>query len=239
IWLLSQGNLDAIGHHLSQKMGDGLTGIPILGPLGNSLLALVKVTWPLILVSAVLLLKNPHPMKRGKRSWVFHLFLCQLAILLLFFVSADVKQVETRWLLPLLMPYLVLWAATFGPRVPRFKRWGLLFFIGLFGFHLLRSPVDGILGVRSDNHFDYGPLSERLKGQFPTEPWVVPNVTYGGQLHLLNGDRTILALDDFSIPKAAVPSEGAVVLMPSKRHIGSHKPLDSLLGYGPDSDDLY
>src|SRR5690606_23502399 len=155
VWLLSHGNLDSIGQHLSLKMGGAMTGIPILGPLYSSSLALVQMAWPLILISVALLLKNPYPKQRGERSWVYHLFLCQLAVLLLFFVLADVKQVESRWLLPLLLPYLVLWAASFGPLVPNFKRWGLVLFLGLLGFQLLRSPVEQFLGVPSDNQFDY------------------------------------------------------------------------------------
>jgi len=238
-WLLSQENLDSIGRHLSVKMGGEMTGIPILGPLWSSFMALVKLAWPLILVSGVMLLKKVRPIRKDKSSWFFQLFLGQLAVLLLFFVAADVKQVETRWLLPLMLPYLVLWTDSLVPRTPKLERWGLALFIGLLGFQLLRSPVERILGLPSDNQYDYGPLSERLREQFPAEAWVVPNVTYGGQLRLLNSNRTILGLDDFSVPKAILPKEGAMVLIPSEQDIGPHRPLDRLIGYGPDKDDLY
>lgn len=239
LWLLSQGNLDTIGQQLTLKMGGERTGIPILGPLWKSFLALVQMAWPMILVSAVLLVKKLYPRKHGERSWFFYLFLCQLGVLLLFFVTANVKQVESRWLLPLLLPYLVLWTASFGPLLPKLKRWGLVLFIGILAFQVLRSPVEQILGVPSDNQFDYAPLSERLKDQFPSETWVVPNVTYGGQLRLLNRERSLLSLDDFSIPKALEPSKEAMVLTSSKQPIGFPRPLDSLLGYGPERDDLY
>lgn len=238
-WILSNGNLQAIGQSVGEKIGQG-TGIPVIGTLWDTLLALLALTGPLLLVTALLLLLKKATLSiHRKFSWLYQLLLVQLALLPLFFMLTGVERIETRWLLPLLFPHLLLWAASVDPGPVPLKKFGSILFLALLGFQLVRSPMERLLGITSDIQFDPTGLSEELKAHFPDGPWVLPHVTYGGQMRLLNQDRCLLTLDDFSIPAALIPARAGVVLMSGDNPHGIQKPLDSLMDYGPQGDDLY
>lgn len=238
-WILSRGNLRAIKASVEGKIGQEAGG-PIFAIPVESLLSLLALAWPLLLFTALLLLlKKANFSVDRELSWLYRCSLVQLALLPLFFVLTGIERIEARWLLPLLFPYLVLWSASLRSISWPLKKLGGILFLALLGFQLIRTPMERLLGIGSDIQFEYTGLSDRLRAHFPEQPWVLPDVTYGGQLRLLNQDRELFTRDDFSIPPAILPPRAGILVKAGDLPPGLEKPVDSLMGYGPEKDDLY
>ncbi len=239
-WIFSGDHIYQIQESVAFKMEDKASGIIVLTPILNTFLAFVQSTSLLILATLLLLwLKKVKWRVHKDSKWFLQLFVVQMLTMTIFFVAADVKNVEARWLLPLLLPYLVLWIDSIPEKYGKFKRWGGFVFIFFVIIQVVRTPTEKMLGIKSDNQFDYTPLSNKLREQYPNDVWILPNVTYGGQLRLLNQKKTMLTLDDFSIPESLMVPEHGVVLATSKDLFASKEPLDSLVQYGPDKDDIF
>lgn len=238
-WILVEQHLGSIGESVAVKMEGKEGGIPVVTPIFKMFTAFFQATFPLILVTVLLMIfKKLNGSRSESVKWVFHLFLAQITVLVLFFAMADVRNVESRWLLPLLLPFLVLLVEKMSYGSGRLVQWGTYVFMGLLVFQTLRTPIEKWLGIVSDNQFDYSPLSMKLENEYPDAVWILPNVTYGGQLRVLNTDKTIFTLDDFSIPDDEISAKKSVVLTTSRNFLES-SPIDSLLQYGPDADDIF
>lgn len=239
-WILFGNHLDFIKESVAVKMESEAAGIMVLTPLWNTLKAFLQLGLPLLIISIGMLLRKKLRWSLSENlKWVCQVLLVQLTLLTAFFIVTDVKHVESRWLLPLLLPYLVLWIGLITVKLESLRRWGRYIFIALLVFQILRTPVEKTFGLASDNQFDYLPLSNKLKKQYSDAIWILPNVTYGGQLRLLNVDRTIFTLDDFSASLESVVGKKRIVLATSKGILEPRKPIDSLLQYGPDKDDIF
>lgn len=239
-WILFGHHLDFIKESVAVKMESEAAGIVVLTPLWNTLKAFSQLILPILIISTVMFVQKKLRWSLSENlKWVYQVLLVQLTLLVVFFIVTDVKNVESRWLLPLLLPYLVLWIGLITVKLESLRRWGRYIFIALLVFQTMRTPVEKVLGIASDNQFDYLPLSNKLKEQYPDAVWVLPNVTYGGQLRLLNIDRTIFTLDDFSASYDSAVVKKRIVLATSKRILEPKKPIDSLLQYGPDKDDVF
>lgn len=238
-WILTGGNLQAIHGSVQGKIGQG-PAPSILGTLWDSLMAFLDLAWPLLLVTALLLLlKKARFSRAGELRWLYRWASVQLVLLPLVFILGGVERIESRWMLPLLFPQLVLWSGSLRSSLWPLKRLGTLLFLALLAFQLVRTPMERLLGIGSDIQFDYSGLSKVLKAHYPAGPWVLPDVTYGGQLRLLNPDRRILTLDDFSLPQDRLPPRAGMLLRATDLPLGHELPLDGPVGQGPDKEDLY
>ncbi|WP_420601064.1 ArnT family glycosyltransferase [Flagellimonas sp.] len=238
-WLLHEGYLLEIKKSLGMKFGDSDPGIFVIGPVLKMGKALLEGMLPILLLTiGMFFFRKKNPQNNQKLTWLFHLGIAQVGVLLVFFVLMDAQDVHGRWLLPLLLPYLVLFIAYLGPVKKNYIKWGTIVYISVLSFQVLRTPFERLLEIKSDIQFEYTALHQKLSEDFPKEKWVLPNVTYGGQIRLLDSSKEIFTLDDFSatLPKTFRSGYGIVSIQ--KDNIPS-TPIDSLLRYGPDDDDLY
>ena len=143
-------------------------------------------------------------MVRTKLSakWLINTFISQIGILLLVFVFFDVREVETRWLLPLFLPFLVLLPMYIDALIlSKSNRIGIYVFCFVLFAQVLRTPVEKVFDITSSVHYGFEPISEILRNEHSVKQWMLPNVTYGGNVKLLNKNKKVLALDDFSLSK--------------------------------------
>jgi len=239
-WIFSDDHLQKIQESVSMKMNGKTSGLIILSPMWNTFMAFFQTASLLVLATLLLWwLKRIKCKVNGGSKWFFRLFVVQIMVLLVFFVVTDVENVEARWLLPLFLPYLVLWIGCLSEDNGRLRQWGGFVFVLFIVFQVVRTPAEVLMDIKSDNQFDYAPLSNMLRNKHPNEVWVLPDVTYGGQIRLLNEGKTIYTLDDFSIPANAKVSRKGVVLAKAKDDFDELQPIDSLLQYGPEKDDIF
>ncbi|SNY99385.1 ArnT family glycosyltransferase [Flagellimonas pacifica] len=238
-WLLHDGYLIEIKRSLGAKFGDSDPGIIVVGPILKMSKALLEGMLPILLLLVGLFFFRKKNLQTNKKlRWLLHLGIVQFGVLLIFFVLMDAQDVHGRWLLPLLLPYLVLFVAFLGSIKNNYIKWGTIIYISVLCFQVLRTPLEKLLGIKSDIHFEYTALEQKLHKEFPKETWVLPNVTYGGQIRLLDPTRKIFTLDDFSATLPKTFKNGCSVVSTQKESFTSTA-VDSLLQYGPDDDDLY
>ena len=239
-WIFSDDHLQKIQESVSLKMHEKASGTIILAPMWKTFTAFIQTASLLVLATLFLwwLKRIKWRLPEGSK-WFFLLFVVQILVLLVFFVITDVRNVEARWLLPLLLPYLVLWTGCLSKDKGRLGQWGGLVFILFVVFQVVRTPVEVFMDIKSDNQFDYAPLSDMLREKYPNTLWVLPDVTYGGQIRLLNQERTIYTLDDFSAPINDHVNQKGLVLARAKNYFGALQPIDSLTQYGPEKDDIF
>ncbi|MEM9143051.1 MAG: glycosyltransferase family 39 protein [Bacteroidota bacterium] len=210
-------------------------GILFITPFISYSLTLLKLSGYLVGCTALLVALRKWRLKMGTRDWFYTLFVSQLTTLLLFFVVLHVQKVETRWLLPLFLPFMPLLARRI--HIPDSKKWsaiGFYAFLAVLGLQLIRTPAEKVLGIPSDVHFGFSPISEKLRKDYDTMQWVLPDVTYGGNIRLLNPDREIFSMDDFSLPSEKMNFRKKVWIQ-MKAHKGNgkkYRPLDSLGAFG-------
>ncbi len=238
-WLLGEGYLFEIKESLGTKFGEDKTSIIILGPILKIGKALFEGFLPILLFVGVLFFfrkvqwKIAHELK-----WLFHLMIFQALVLVVLFVLTDAQEVHGRWLLPLLLPYLVLFVVFLGEAKNNYIKWGTIMYFLVLAFQLTRTPFEKLLGIQSDIHFEFTELHKKLDREFPKQIWMLPNVTYGGQIRILDSNKEIYTLDDFSADLPQNYGDGFCVVNTQKED-GVSIPLDSLVKYGPDSDNLY
>ncbi|MCR9228065.1 MAG: glycosyltransferase family 39 protein [Flavobacteriaceae bacterium] len=239
-WIFSSDYLHWIRESVSSKMDGKTSGSIILRPIWNTSLAFVQTASLLVLATLLLWWTKRIKWKvHGGAKWFLKLFVVQIMTLLVFFIVVDAGSVQTRWLLPLFLPYLILWIGCLSEDNGRLRQWGVFIFVLFVVFQVIRTPTEILMGIKSDNQFDYAPLSTMLREKYPEEVWVLPDVTYGGQIRLLNKERTIYTLDDFSIAANVKGSQKGVVLAKTKDCCDTIRPIDSLMQYGPEKDDVF
>ncbi|MEX0314150.1 MAG: hypothetical protein AB3N18_08230, partial [Allomuricauda sp.] len=238
-WLLGEGYLFEIRESLGEKLGKEDSGILILGPILKMGKALFEGMLPILILTAILFFfKKKQWTVDPKLKWLFHLGVSQILVLVMLFVIVDAQDVHGRWLLPLLLPYLVVFVSLFREVKSNYIKWGTILYFSVLTFQLVRTPFEKLLGIPSDIHFEFSELHQKLNKEFPTETWVLPNVTYGGQVRLLNPTREIFTLDDFS---ATIPKnfENRYGVVSNEKGATGLAPIDSIPQYGPDKDNLY
>lgn len=238
-WLLREGYLLKLQESLTFKTGSSDSGILILGPIFQMLKSFFELAFPLLVVfGGMLLLKRGDWSATKTVSWLVVLGITQLAVLFVFFILMDANEVHARWLLPLLLPFLVLLIDKTDFKVS-LQKWGTITFLTVLVFQVVRTPMEQLLGIGSDIHYKYNKLAEKLSEDYENTTWVLPNVTYGGQIRWYRPDHEIFTLDDFSIPKEQRKHGEFMLVTTKKNHMDQRFLVDSLLQYGPDLDDLY
>jgi len=238
-WLLYGGYFYEIRNSLDTKFGEVKSGTVIIMPILNTLKAFLEGMLPVLLaVSALFLFRKKKVKLAEKFKWLLHLGLVQVLVIVVLFVVMNSQEVHGRWLLPLLLPYLVLFIALLEPIKTGYIKWGTMGLVSILCFQVVRTPLEKLLGIPSDIHFEYTELRQKLKKEFDAETWVLPNVTYGGQIRFLDEERALYTLDDFSLTLPKHTAEGFVVVA-HQNMLRTQKPVDSLITYGPNGENLY
>ncbi|AWX45601.1 hypothetical protein HME9304_02628 [Flagellimonas maritima] len=239
-WYTTKSYFRNVQESVYIKLGIEADGTIIFTPLLESIKTLFDISAPFALVFILLFLSKIVQWRKEERSsWLFKLMIVQLLLLVLCFILINIQDVQTRWLLPLVLPYIVVFMKSIDINKKNIKKTGIVLFLLIIMFQVLRTPVERFLGIFSAVHFDYGQLSKKLNTDYSDAVWILPNVTYGGQIKLLNPDKELFTLDDFSIPDSRKIDKNHVVVSNLKNVFENIQPKDSILNYGPDKENIY
>lgn len=241
-WLLSnQIFLEELSASIALKtMAQSKAGIPVLSPLLTMLVTLLKVLAPIVLLLLLSKVFKKIRFIASSKHWLFKMLLVQFAVILLFFVVMDVQKTEERWFLPLLLPFLPLLIQAIAFKT--IKKWeivGYYLFLFILFVQTIRTPIEKVFKIPSDVHFGFQPISEKLNKKYSNNNWVLPNVTYAGNIKLLNSTTEIYAADDFSLPAAKLNNGIPVEIVIGKEQLNGRSSNDSILDFGRHKQTIY
>lgn len=232
--LSNQEFLSALRASVELKtMGQEKTGLPVLSPIFTMLLTLVKVVLPIFVIFLVFTLFKKVSFNSSIYDWLAKTMFAQLTVIALFFIFMNVQKTEERWFLPLLLPFLplLLKSITFEA-IKKWETKGFYLFLFILFAQAIRTPIEKLLKIPSDVHFGFQPISDVLNSKYANEDWVMPNVTYAGNVKLLNSRVPVYAADDFSLPEFLPNKKSAIKVLIGKDGLGDVKVLDSLVDFG-------
>ena len=211
-----------------------------LMPLWAYLKGLSGLFGPLFMLVLLGGLSRQIVVKCSRWSWFQKLCMVQLAFLAGFFLLFQSKQIETRWLLPLFIPFSVLFMETVQCKHPkRMVSIGFGLFYGIVFLQGMRTPIEQFLEIPSSVHFSFQPIETKLQEKYSDYQWILPNVTYAGNVRILCPDRTILSMDDYSLPMSHVMAKKGLSVVLDKALYGDGIPVDSIIGFGREKENLY
>ena len=241
-WLLGPfGYRSFLAESIQAKvMGDevhtGFSMTPIITYF-KGFLALIYLIFIVTIVSYFL---KQIKFKKPFSDWFFKMFITQSIILFLFFMIFQTQKVETRWLLPLFVPFAILLIESIS-----FKNSNKFVKIGFWTFYIVifaqtvRTPIEKLLQIKSSVQYGFSPIADKLKVNYGEYKWKLPNVTYAGNIRLLNPERTIIAQDDYSLSSNNPDFEKEINVSFIKPIESNQKVVDSIIGFGKEKEDLY
>ncbi len=241
-WLLTSGDyLLELKQSVSTKMESNDTGaIFLITPFFSFLQAIFRLFLPVTVLLGLLVFLKKLKLKPAQLDWFSKLFFAQLLVLLLFFLLGGVNKIEVRWLMPLFLPFSVLLIRYFHFKNPaQLSKYGFYLFLGILSLQMIRTPIERLFGIPSSVHFGFHPIAKKLENNYPDKQWILPNVTYGGNIRLLVPDREIFSADDFSIPKAKLNGRETVEVFESRETLEARTATDSLPSFGKEHVTLY
>lgn len=216
------------------------TVLYVIGPLSSLLQTLVKLAVLLLTGVALAFVFGKITLKKTKLDWLWKFGISQLLILLVFFVVLNVQKVEERWLLPLVLPYMVLLIQSLAFKSEsKWSRLLRILFLSVIVIQVARTPVEKALGIPSSVHFGFEPLSKILNDSYATKQWMLPDVTYAGNIRILNPNKEIFATDDFSLPSAKLRNINGVTVVLGKENLNGKISMEELLDFGKEKDTLF
>lgn len=241
-WLVgSEGYVTELRKSIALKTENGTANsLYLITPLLSLILTLLKFLAPLLAVFLLAFAGGKVTFQRLKWDWFTKLGVVQLGVLVLFFSVMNVQKVEERWLLPLLLPFIILLLRSV--QLKSVQKWTLYLFavfISVIVLQTLRTPVEKVFNIPSSVHFGFDPLSNSLNTNFADQRWILPNVTYGGNIRLLNPQKGIFTKDDFSLPTDTFMETDKVEVVVGKEYLKGSVPLDTILEFGKEKDTLY
>lgn len=211
----------------------------VIGPLFSLVLTLVKLMAPLLVVLALAFTFKKVAFYKPKPDWFTKFALAQLTVLVLFFVVLNVQKVEERWLLPLVLPFMVLlFRSVEFKSVPKWSSYLFIMFLSVIALQVARTPAEKVLGIPSSVHFGFEPVSKCLQ-KHADKQWMLPYVTYGGNIRVLNPKKEIFSKDDFSLPKSKLQEQEMIEVVLGKENLNGRIPLEQLLDFGKEKDTLF
>jgi hypothetical protein len=111
------------------------------------------------------------------------------------------------------------------------------FFID-FTFRRLSHTSLLCLAILASVHFGFHPLFICLEQDYPDKLWMLPDVTYSGNIKVLNSEKEIFSKDDFSLLKSKPKNLHGVELIIGRENLEGIIPLLHLLDFGKEKDTL-
>ena len=177
----------------------------------------------------------------NKKDWLFKMLLAQFAILVAAALFFGGQKFETRWLLPLFLPFMVYlvkllrFTSTAKP-----SRYLYFFFLLIVFFQLVRTPAEKVFGMKSSVHYSFKPLSEKLKKSYPESQWILPDVTYAGEIRYHAQPKEVYFFNDYTLPKNEIDSSRAIfIFKEGDLPLEKLSLTDSLPAFGEDEINLY
>ncbi|MDO6473405.1 glycosyltransferase family 39 protein [Maribacter sp. 1_MG-2023] len=241
-WLLGPDGFQTfLASSIEEKIGieeveSGFSFMPILIYVKG----LFALSFPLLLVIGIGYFSKLITLNKQNLNWFSKMFLAQLLVLGLFFLVFQSQKVETRWLLPLFIPFIVLLIETISfKNSTKLVSFGFRIFIAVIFIQTVRTPVEKILNIPSSVHFGFEPIANKLSKNYDEYQWVLPNVTYAGNVRLLHPDRTIISADDYSLKTLEFKHKKEVEITINPPEVKQTTPVDSLIVFGKDMENLY
>ncbi|WP_405383328.1 ArnT family glycosyltransferase [Maribacter sp. LLG6340-A2] len=240
-WLLGpSGYKEVLSESIQEKvMGNSVAPTFSMMPALTFVKGILALGYVLFIVLGLGFFFKLLTFKKPKTSWFCKMGIAQLVVLLLFFLIFQTQKVETRWLLPLFLPFTVLlWESVTLKNHFRLVKIGFWLFYGVLFAQVVRTPIEKVLQVKSSVQYGFHPIADKLKNTYPHHLWNLPNVTYAGNIRLLHPGRKIIAQDDYSyVKKDTVTKE---ILVSFKKPVYKNfKVVDSLLDFGKEKQDIY
>ncbi|WP_396633784.1 ArnT family glycosyltransferase [Maribacter sp. R86514] len=241
-WLLGpEGFQTFLASSIEDKIGieefeSGFSLIPILIYVKG----LFALSFPLLLVIGISYFSKWITFNKQNLNWFSKMFLAQLVVVGLFFLVFQSQKVETRWLLPLFIPFVVLLLESVSfKNNKKLINVGFWVFVAVVFLQTLRTPIEKVLNIPSSVHFGFDPIASKLSENYDHYQWVLPNVTYAGNVRLLHPERTIFSADDYSLPLIELKHEKEVEIRIDRSAMKQTAPVDSLIVFGKDMENLY
>ncbi|MEP2239024.1 MAG: glycosyltransferase family 39 protein [Maribacter sp.] len=241
-WLLGPNEFQTfLASSVEEKIGIeeaelGFSFLPILIYLKG----LLVLMFPILLVLCLGYFSKYVSFNKLKFNWFVKMFFAQLMVLGLFFLIFQSKKIETRWLLPLFIPFVILLTETISfKNIQKLVVVGYWVFIGAIVIQTIRTPIEKIGNIPSSVHFGFEPIFQKLHQNYDDYQWVLPNVTYAGNIRLLHPERTILSADDYSLTGLELQYERTVEITIGTSVVKQASPVDSLIGFGKEKENLY
>ena len=241
-WLLGPDGFQTfLTSSIEEKIGieeveSGFSFMPILIYVKG----LFALSFPLLLVIGIGYFSKLITLNKQNLNWFSKMLLAQLLVLGLFFLVFQSQKVETRWLLPLFIPFIVLLIETISfKNSTKLVSFGFRIFIAVIFIQTVRTPVEKILNIPSSVHFGFEPIANKLSKNYDEYQWVLPNVTYAGNVRLLHPERTIISADDYSLRTLEFKHKKEVEITINPSEVKQTTPVDSLIVFGKDMENLY
>jgi len=241
-WLLGPDGFQTfLASSIEEKIGieeveSGFSFMPILIYVKG----LFALSFPLLLVIGIGYFSKLITLNKQNLNWFSKMLLAQLLVLGLFFLVFQSQKVETRWLLPLFIPFIVLLLETVSfKNNTKLVSFGFRIFIAVIFIQTVRTPIEKILNIPSSVHFGFEPVANKLSKNYDDNQWVLPNVTYAGNVRLLHPERTIISADDYSLRTLEFKHKKEVEITINPSEVKQTTPVDSLIVFGKDMENLY
>jgi 4-amino-4-deoxy-L-arabinose transferase-like glycosyltransferase len=241
-WLLGpEGFQSFLNDSVQEKIGNNEENYDFfIWPLAIYLKGVLALFILVILTFILGFFINQIKFNKLKHDWFYKMFLAQFIVLSLFFLVFQGHNVETRWLLPLFIPFTVLlFEFVSFKNNKKMVSVGFLLFVSVIFVQTIRTPIEKLLKIPSSVHFGFESLADTLKMKYDDYQWVLPNVTYAGNVRLIYPEKTIVSSDDYSLPMG-VENKKKFISVSIIKSEGPNKILvDSLIGFGREKENLY
>ncbi|TDS14452.1 dolichyl-phosphate-mannose-protein mannosyltransferase [Maribacter caenipelagi] len=241
-WLLGPDGFQSfLASSVEEKIGieeveSGFSLMPILIYLKG----LFALSFPVVALVVIGYYSKFINFNKQKLHWFSKMFLAQLMVLGLFFLIFQSQKVETRWLLPLFIPFVVLLIETINLKNnQKLVSIGYWVFFAAIGIQTLRTPVEKILNIPSSVHFGFEPVVNKLKENYDDFEWVLPNVTYAGNVRLLYPKRILFSADDYSLKNSSSNYIKVIEVSINRSEEQNKIAVDSIIGFGKEKENLY
>lgn len=241
-WLIGPEGFESfLQESVKEKVGNdkglhGFTFVPVLVYL-KGLLSLSFMILVLLVIAYYLKILE---FKKPSFNWFPKMLLVQLLILGLFFLIFQSPKVETRWLLPLCIPFTILLLESVElKRSNKLVTIGFWLFYAVILIQTIRTPIEKLLEIPSSVHFGFQPVANKLSSKYIDYQWVLPNVTYAGNVRLLHPEKIIFSTDDYSLSNKNNKNKESIKVSIDKSINQSSIAVDSIIGFGKEKENLY
>ncbi|MFD0864026.1 ArnT family glycosyltransferase [Sungkyunkwania multivorans] len=243
-WLLSeQAYIIEIQNQVNDKANitekDSMLIVPQLWEMTKRLL----IFWaPLLTVLFLGYLSKHITFKNvAKKDWFFYLLWVQVIFLTILFAALKVENIEERWLLPLMLPFVVFIIRYIDiASIETLSRIGFIVFLTAIGIQTIRTPIEKMLSISSAVHYSFDPIVNVLETKPKAKQWVLPDVTSAGGVYFIRPHREVISMDDFTLPEESIDSSNAIFIFKTKNNKLQNTVLfDSIIDFGDDHEDYF
>lgn len=242
-WLFSETNFLKMQFSLDAKTTVTTKGFVFVSPIITTSKAYFNLLFPLALVvSIMLLVMKDNILKRIGKNWFFKLFVLQTALIFLLVIVFDINKIETRWLLPLYLPFTLLLQKSINFGKPKFwSKCGVISYSLLLLFQTVRTPFEKVFKIPSSVHNNYNKVTTKVIKHCAEDCLpILPNVTYAGQVYFIYPAKKVIFFDDYSISKNELNFKKYLLVTKNASLLSDDKCFlkDSILGFGKEKDTL-